>query len=165
MRLNDFPNSHYHQDENVNVLNEKRIKLEHGFQMKKNFITNILKQDVNPVVDLIDQILPNMDMNERQLHVVAENGLQIPVFCAVILIVSKKVVVIKSTWIKDFNIAHSYNKGLKTSNKQIVFYSSDIDHEPDFTKSIAARFDKKLPAIYVANIYKFFREYLNMEHL
>lgn len=119
--------------------------------MKTRFINTVLKSkpiDVDALNSSRDSILvPNLLNNAL---VVAQ-----PVFCAAILIASKKVVTIKTEWIKDFDMVKSLNNGLKSANAHIVFYGP-IEAEPDFSKSIAADFDEKKSALYVANICKFF---------
>lgn len=159
IKLNTTPNQrNFFQDENINILNQKRIKLENGLRMKNTIINNVLKHDVKTVNLVTDLAVSNGSQNLVTAQNPIEQVLVRPVFCTAILIASKKVVTIKSSWIKDFSIVKSCNKGLKSTNVHIVFYCSDINAEPDFNMSIAADFNQNQPAMYAANIHKFFGE-------
>lgn len=129
--------------------------MENRIEMKKRFINTALTSaaaiDVETTVDIPNPIAaPNLLNDARVLGQ--------PVFCAAMLIVSKTVITINLTWVKGFDIVQSCNKGLKSANTYIVFYSPDIDAEPDFSKKIAADFVENESALYMASICKFFGE-------
>lgn len=128
--------------------------MEERIGIKKRFIFTALASapaiDVETAIELHAIAAPNM-LNDGQV-------MGQPVFCAAMLIVSKKVVTIRLTWIKGFDVVQSCNKGFKSANAHIVFYSPDIDSEPDFSKKIAADFDENESALYMASICKFFGE-------
>lgn len=152
------------QDENVNLLNLQHIKLENGVQLKEKIISNILTRDMG-IVNLAERHSLNSEAtNDMQNMEVLPNQMIAahiptpPVFCAAILTASKIVVTIKSEWIKDFSDAKSYSKGVKISNRHIVFFSNDINDEPNFELPIGCEINVEQPALFVANIYRFFGE-------
>lgn len=163
--LNVKPHHPYiFQNENVNMLNMQRIKLENGVELKDKFISNILTRDMG-TVNLAERHSLNAeaanDIQDMGALPNEMNAAHIPtpaVFCAAILTISKRNVTIKSTWIKDFSDAESYNKGVKTSNRHIVFYSDHINAEPNFDLPIGCELHVGQPALFVANIYRFFGE-------
>lgn len=157
----------FFQDENINILNRQQIKLEMDVQAKKNAIGSILTHDVR-TVNLLARDALNAD-NINGAHNVA--ALADPLFdvhvraqiiyCAAILVVSKKIVPIKTAWLKDYSEADAINSGLKTSNSRIMYYCDDITAGPDFQKPIVGDFDENQPGLYVANILKFFGRRMN----
>lgn len=107
----------------------------------------------------------NMDAEEP--HVV--QPIQLPanindtLFCAAILTVSKKNVVIKAAWIKNFSLATYFNKGLKSSRNEIVFYSKDIDNEAHFDGQMFYEYVENENGLYVAKIHRYFGKQLFIE--
>jgi hypothetical protein len=147
------------QNENINTLNYKRIKLEDSLQLKVSAINNMLGNNLGPV-NLLEQVgIGNNAANAEQGPV---QQLQLPVnnndnvFCAVILTVPKQNVVIKLSWIKNFSLAKAFNKGLKSNTNEIVFYSKTINDEADFSVPILAKFNEKGSGLYVAKIHRYF---------
>lgn len=151
------------QNENVDYLNQRRIKLEDNLQWRRAFISNVLKRDVQ-VVNLgtnsamsnanqmqIDGQLPNEDELPDLIEVHTED-----LFCAAILIASKLPVVIRLSWIKNFEIAKSLNKGIRSAYQEVVYYSLNIDDAPNFDKPVVCDVMAGQPALYMATIYRFF---------
>lgn len=142
-------------NENINILNQQKVKLEHNLQAKKNAIRTILMTDVRAVNLLTHEDSNGGIQNPNPLV----PALQVPehmVFAAVILVVSRKMLAVNCSWIKDYNYADSLNNGLKSSNSCIIFYSKNTAGEPDFQKPILGEFDELQSALYVANIYRYF---------
>lgn len=161
--MNLFPHRRvFFQDENINILNRQQIKLEIDVQAKKNAIGSILTHDVRTVNLLVRDALNTENSNGAQNVALLADPLfdvHVPaqiIYCAAILVMSKKIVPIKTTWLKDYSQADSINNGLKTSNSRVIYYCVDITAEPDFQKPVVGDFDENQPALYVANILKYF---------
>lgn len=158
--LSRIPRTIFNQNENINILNVKRIKLEDSVQLKTAAINNILRADLG-TVNMLEQMA--MDNTAEPIAPLPEiiDADNFDVYCAAILIVSKRNVVAKLSWIKDISYAKSMNNGLRTSLKRVIFYSSLIGDGADFTKPIAGDFIDNEPALYVAKIHRFFgRQFL-----
>lgn len=147
------------RDENINWLNQRSIKLENNLQIKTAAINNILSNDVGTVNLSAENIVlpPVCNLTVNAIASALPLGEQpADLYCAAFLVAPSRNVVIKLSWIKDFNTAKSLNKGLKSTNRFIVYYSALVNDEPDFNKPVAC--DINEPALYVANLLKFFGE-------
>lgn len=72
---------------------------------------------------------------------------------------ANEIICIPSNWIKEFNYARTYNNGLKATAKYVIFHSPNLTETPCFRGPIQESFIPNVPAIYVANINRFFGEY------
>lgn len=79
---------------------------------------------------------------------------------AIILTENKTLLTIPLTWIYEYkkNLVQSYNGGARRWKKELIFYSTDAECEPDFDLEIQRDFDPSSNACYIANILKAFEE-------
>lgn len=156
-RNNRNPRNVLQQNENINILNIRCIKLEDSLQFKTAAIKNILGANLG-TVNLMEQNDDATNVGQES----AQQQQQLPVnngnitYCAVILAVSKQNVVIKLPWIKNFSLAKSLNKGLKSHMDEIIFYSKNIGDDADFKKAILGEFDENKSGLYVARVHRYF---------
>lgn len=85
-------------------------------------------------------------------------------FAAVILKLSKRLVVVPIRWIKNFvnNSEQNYNFGGQKTQNRIIFYSKVHSHVPnfDFNPIIKKEFDNTNDGYYFANILRIFGKYI-----
>lgn len=144
------------QKENINKLNNRCIKLEKELQLKTMSIGTLHKD-----VGTISLVNDENRVHQQALNIVNPEGLAIAVSAevygaAVLLCNNSNVyVVIKVSWIRNFSKSELLNSGRKSTTKYIVFYSTEIADNADFTLSISSTYSRR-SALYKSNIFKFF---------
>lgn len=76
-------------------------------------------------------------------------------YFAVILMESKKLLVIPASYVLKLDVVGKINSGLKSYKRQVVFFSPE-NHYPNFKLPIREDFDESTDGIYMANILKAF---------
>lgn len=77
-------------------------------------------------------------------------------FAAIILIESKEKLVIPSKWIYSLDIVQVFNIGISHTKTHKIFYSPNLNDEPDFKASLEREFTIQRKCCYEAKIYRFF---------
>lgn len=69
----------------------------------------------------------------------------------------KKIVRIPDFWCDSFDLAKQINEGLNRNSNHLIFYSSDISKEPDFSLPVLkGKFDDENDHCYFGKIVKTF---------
>jgi hypothetical protein len=77
-------------------------------------------------------------------------------FCGIRLRYSKRYLVVRKSWIRDFSDAKVYNQGVKVGAKYVVYYSRNENDEANFDANISREFQLQSAALYEASLYRFF---------
>lgn len=88
-----------------------------------------------------------------------ELDLQYDLYLAVYLNEPRKNVLIPDYWCDTFNLAKSINCGLNKNENHLIFFSPDLDKNPEFTLPVRETFDSDGDGCYFGKILQAFSKY------
>lgn len=80
-------------------------------------------------------------------------------FAVVTLKPSKKKLIIPAKWIYSFDIVQALNYGLSKTKSHIIFYSQNLQIEPNFRLPVRDLFAENIDGCYQANIWYLMGKY------
>lgn len=93
------------------------------------------------------------------IPICAMNSAEIPIdylYFVVYLNEHKKNVVIPDFWCQSLDLANAINNGLNSHDNHRIFFSADINKDPDFSIAIPETFDEKVDGCYFGKLCRAF---------